>query len=362
MASKRSSKATSKALSKMASISHSAPRVVSIGSMVLSMNQLQTTSFMQEDPIKDSESISFQHPPVVPKVVYTAGPAPAASTTASLTPPTAPIHVLGGGKSLKSMKDDYLVGALHLRPRTIFGPTSTIYVFDKFSRMLQHTGGHSSGTSTTITEIMQAYLGEEFVAMMKASANRARNDTTILKMILSEKLEFSDHALQMKLSNTKVLAFSMGKIPPASRITSGSARQLQAPVFDSNNTNNQSSSDDLDESDENNDPQFDSEAGAGQSDEEDNNSVEEQMPATRVTKRPLDTEEAATVALKMKKHSDGSHHCVKVTNFDDVSKDVLMTMISVFYCLIITQAPFPESIAVKTSLGKEAWNEASISN
>ncbi|KAG1775049.1 hypothetical protein EV702DRAFT_1047173 [Suillus placidus] len=169
---------------------------------------------------------------------------------------------------------------------------------------------------------------------------------------------FSDHALQTKLSNTKVLAFSMGKIPPASHITSGSARQLKAPVFDSNNTNDQSSSDNPDETDKNNDPQLDLEAGAGQSNEEDNNSVEEQMPATRVTKRPLDTEDAATVAPKMKKHSDGSRHRVKVTDFDDVSKDILMTAISIFRCLIITQAPFPESIAVETSLGKEAWNEA----
>ncbi|KIK32086.1 hypothetical protein CY34DRAFT_38169, partial [Suillus luteus UH-Slu-Lm8-n1] len=66
----------------------------------------------------------------------------------------------------------------------------------------------------------------------------------------------------------------------------------------------------------------------------------------------------ATVAPKMKKHLDGSRHRVKVTDFDDVSKDILITAISVFRCLIVTQAPFPESIAVETSLGKEAWNEA----
>jgi hypothetical protein len=54
---------------------------------------------------------------------------------------------------------------------------------DEFSGMLQHTGGHSGGTSTTITEIIQAYLGEEFMAMMRASATRARNDTTVLKTL-----------------------------------------------------------------------------------------------------------------------------------------------------------------------------------
>jgi hypothetical protein len=82
------------------------------------------------------------------------------------------------------------------------------------------------------------------------------------------------------------------------------------------------------------------------------------MPATRVRKRPLDTEEAATVALKMKKHSDGSHHRIKVADFDDVSKDILVTAISIFRCLIVTQAPFPDSIADETMLGKEAWREA----
>ncbi|KAG2114531.1 hypothetical protein DEU56DRAFT_933783, partial [Suillus clintonianus] len=83
-------------------------------------------------------------------------------------------------------------------------------------------------------------------------------------------------------------------------------------------------------------------------------------PATRASKRPLDTEEGTTVALKMKKHSDGSRlpSRVKVTDFDDVSKDILVTAISIFRCLIVTQAPFPDSIADETMLGKEAWREA----
>lgn len=173
---------------------------------------------------------------------------------------------------------------------------------------------------------------------------------------------FLDHALQTKLSNTKVLSFSMGKIPPASRITSGSARQLKAPI-DSDNTNVDESSGD--NSDKNDNDQ--SEAGTGQTDEEDGNTIEEdgntieeQLPATRASKRPLDTEEGATVALKMKKHSDGSRlpSRVKVADFDDVSKDILVTAISIFRCLIVTQAPFPDSIADETMLGKEAWHEA----
>ncbi|KAG0696692.1 hypothetical protein DFH29DRAFT_1082778 [Suillus ampliporus] len=169
---------------------------------------------------------------------------------------------------------------------------------------------------------------------------------------------FSDHALQTKLSsNTKVLAFSMGKMPPVSHITSGNARQLKAPTLDSDNTNDDEESSG-DDSDKNDYPQSD--AGASQTDEKDGNTIEEQMSATRASKRLLDTEEAATVAMKMKKLSDGSRYLsrVKVADFDDVSKDILVTAISLFRCLIVTKAPFPDSIADETMLGKDAWREA----
>lgn len=50
---------------------------------------------------------------------------------------------------------------------------------DEFSGMLQHTGGHTGGINTTIMEILQAYLGKDFVTRMKASAIVTRNDTTV---------------------------------------------------------------------------------------------------------------------------------------------------------------------------------------
>ncbi|KAG2040379.1 hypothetical protein BDR03DRAFT_1007985 [Suillus americanus] len=149
----------------------------------------------------------------------------------------------------------------------------------------------------------------------------------------------------------------MGKMPPASHITSGSARQLKVPALDSNNTNdNEESSGD--DSDQNDNPQ--SNAGASQTNEEDGKTIKEKIPPTRVSKRPLDTEEAAMVVMKMKKHLDGSHYPsrVKVADFNDVSKDILVTTISIFHCLIVTKAPFPDSIADETMLGKDAWHEA----
>ncbi|KAG1761229.1 hypothetical protein EDD22DRAFT_986181 [Suillus occidentalis] len=99
MASKHISKATSKALTMKAKasgilsgISCSVSGVVSIGSMVSSINQLQTPLFMQEDPIEDMENMSCPLPPVIPKDVSTAGPTTAA-TTAAFTPPARYVHI-----------------------------------------------------------------------------------------------------------------------------------------------------------------------------------------------------------------------------------------------------------------------------
>ncbi|KAG1897052.1 uncharacterized protein F5891DRAFT_1051148 [Suillus fuscotomentosus] len=64
------------------------------------------------------------------------------------------------------------------------------------------------------------------------------------------------------------------------------------------------------------------------------------------------------VLPKIKKNSDGSRHRMKVSDFDDVSKEILGTAACIFWCLIVSQAPFPENIAVETQLAKEAWHEA----
>jgi hypothetical protein len=98
-------------------------------------------------------------------------------------------------------------------------------------------------------------------------------------------------------------------------------------------------------------------AGAHQSNEEDGNSIQEQTPAPRVTKQPLNTEDA-TVVVKIQKNSNGSHRRMKAGNFEADSKDILITATSIFCCLIVTQALFPDTIAVETKLGKEAWHEA----
>ncbi|KAG2106232.1 uncharacterized protein F5147DRAFT_701544, partial [Suillus discolor] len=46
------------------------------------------------------------------------------------------------------------------------------------------------------------------------------------------------------------------------------------------------------------------------------------------------------------------------SDFDEISKEILITACSVYQCLIVTQAPFPDSVAAETKLVKEAWREA----
>ncbi|KAG2749317.1 hypothetical protein P692DRAFT_20778595 [Suillus brevipes Sb2] len=49
---------------------------------------------------------------------------------------------------------------------------------------------------------------------------------------------------------------------------------------------------------------------------------------------------------------------MKASDFDEISKEILITACSVYRCLITTQAPFPDSVAAETKLAKEAWHEA----
>ncbi|KAG2086450.1 uncharacterized protein F5147DRAFT_728944 [Suillus discolor] len=65
-----------------------------------------------------------------------------------------------------------------------------------------------------------------------------------------------------------------------------------------------------------------------------------------------------TVVPKVKKNADGSHRHVKASDFDEISKEILITACSVYWCLIVAQAPFPDSVAAETKLAKEAWREA----
>ncbi|KAG1816421.1 uncharacterized protein BJ212DRAFT_1480870 [Suillus subaureus] len=55
----------------------------------------------------------------------------------------------------------------------------------------------------------------------------------------------------------------------------------------------------------------------------------------------------------------GRCQCLKAADFDHITKDVLATATSIYRCLVVTQAPFPETLLVETMLAKCAWHEAS---
>ncbi|KAG1800498.1 hypothetical protein EV424DRAFT_1545734 [Suillus variegatus] len=48
---------------------------------------------------------------------------------------------------------------------------------------------------------------------------------------------------------------------------------------------------------------------------------------------------------------------MKWGDFDEISKEILVTATSIFRCLIVTQAPFPDGVAVEMRLAKEAWRD-----
>ncbi|KAG2359197.1 hypothetical protein BDR07DRAFT_1488553 [Suillus spraguei] len=96
-------------------------------------------------------------------------------------------------------------------------------------------------------------------------------------------------------------------------------------------------------------------------DDKDNNNITEELSLiARGSKHPLDKtlDDAMVLLPKIKKNSDGSRHCMKASDFDDVSKEILVTATSIFRCLIVSWVPFPENIAVEMQLAKAAWHEA----
>jgi hypothetical protein len=62
-------------------------------------------------------------------------------------------------------------------------PSNTFVIMDthsdEYTGMLQHTGGASGGTNTTAAEIIEAYLGKQFIKAMKMAASFARDDNSV---------------------------------------------------------------------------------------------------------------------------------------------------------------------------------------
>ncbi|KAG2108285.1 hypothetical protein DEU56DRAFT_760668 [Suillus clintonianus] len=97
---------------------------------------------------------------------------------------TSSLHMRGGAHLSEQKK---LVQGVDFIDRNVllgFPPNIFLVVdthSDEYTGMLQHTGGHSGGTSTTITEILTAYLGAPFLKAMNASSTAARDNKVVMK-------------------------------------------------------------------------------------------------------------------------------------------------------------------------------------
>ena len=126
---------------------------------------------------------------------------------------------------------------------------------------------------------------------------------------------------------------------------------------DSVSASSDSESEDTSGSTTDNETQYASEDDEAQYASEDDDDT---GPVSLGTKRPVDVDLASenSVFPKVKKGMDGSRQRLKAGDFDDITKGILTAAASIFRCLIVTRAPFPESIMVETKLAKEAWKEA----
>jgi hypothetical protein len=77
------------------------------------------------------------------------------------------------------------------------------------------------------------------------------------------------------------------------------------------------------------------------------------------TKHKLEDSKVLNTDMKFNKGPDGTRQRLKASDFDDVTKDLLTTATSIYRCLVVTRAPFPETLIIETKLAKDAWREAS---
>jgi len=99
---------------------------------------------------------------------------------------TSILQMFGGAYKSEAKKLAPGVEFINRNIKAGFPPNTFLVInthLDKYTGMLQHTGGHTGRANTTITEILLAYLGEDFVKMMKRSSNAARSNRTVKKTL-----------------------------------------------------------------------------------------------------------------------------------------------------------------------------------
>ncbi|KAG1740747.1 uncharacterized protein EDB91DRAFT_1081845 [Suillus paluster] len=93
------------------------------------------------------------------------------------------LHMHGGAHVSQSRKLAEGVSFMKCNIEAGFPPNTFIIMdthSDEYSGILQHTGGHTGSTNTTITGIVTAYLGEEFLKGTANTSLAARSDETVV--------------------------------------------------------------------------------------------------------------------------------------------------------------------------------------
>ncbi|KAG1884655.1 hypothetical protein F4604DRAFT_1919126 [Suillus subluteus] len=136
------------------------------------------------------------------------------------------------------------------------------------------------------------------------------------------------------------------------RLSSGSV-----PVLAAGDASSEDSSNSGDRSLDHNDEQPDRKLFLSDDDSIDDEEVKDSSQHIDKVKDQL---KISNEDIKAKMNSfNGRHHQLKAGDFDHVTKDVLTITTSVYCCLVVTRAPFPDMLLVKTKLVKCAWHEAS---
>ncbi|KAG1896502.1 uncharacterized protein F5891DRAFT_1175230 [Suillus fuscotomentosus] len=162
---------------------------------------------------------------------------------------------------------------------------------------------------------------------------------------------FSDRSVPTRLPNQQALTYSMSKTPPTvlaqkptSKIHTKPQKASTTVVSLHNDSDSEGSSDSNDLNNfvdrmDQDDTENESDCGADNTPDDHDEVAKASSPLVVGTKHKLEDS--------------------KASDFDDVTKDLLTTATSIYRCLVVTRAPFPETLIIETKLAKDAWHEAS---
>ncbi|KAG2029793.1 hypothetical protein BDR03DRAFT_1017946 [Suillus americanus] len=180
---------------------------------------------------------------------------------------------------------------------------------------------------------------------------------------------FSDCCVTTRLSDQQALTFSMRKTPPTvlarkptSKIRTKPKKASTTVVTSYNDSDSEGSSDSNDSTkfvDSMDNAENKSDCGTDNTANDHDEVAKGSSPPVVSTKHQREDSEVLNTDTKFKKGPNGTCQRLQASDFDDVTKDLLTTAMSIYRCLVVTRAPFAEMLIIETKLAKDAWREAS---